>query len=387
MTTGNITDDFRTSVRTPSGTVTGVGSYFNKNWTGGNAPKRSSSTIPTPRVAKRARSDRGEHAYSMSLTSSLSKLVRVVGPVGSPYWSAVGGGLTLVSNPSSGWSANDDNNLILDLRSQVQGSEFDMSIFLGTSHQSLRMIGDTAIQLAKGLRQIKQGNMAGAAQTFTGGGSKRKLRPPARTIDEMSKRTLELRYGWLPLLQDLDDGAKFVAQQLNAPMVQRYRVAKKKKAIITAVTNGPDYQEGYKQVQIIAIIKEKPSLVAQLGLLDPANLAWEMLPWSFVIDWALPIGDYLQARSFASNLSGTFITSTKTFGLQRNYVMKQPGWSCTDASGSFVRRVVFTRTISTSLSVRLPQVKTLEKVASMAHAINGIALLAQQGVKIARSLR
>lgn len=32
----------------------------------------------------------------------------------------------------------------------------------------------------------------------------------------------------------------------------------------------------------------------ELGLLNPALLAWEVIPYSFVVDWFMPIGTYLQ---------------------------------------------------------------------------------------------
>jgi hypothetical protein len=36
-------------------------------------------------------------------------------------------------------------------------------------------------------------------------------------------------------------------------------------------------------------------LPARLGLLNPAEVIWELVPFSFVADWFLPIGDYLSA--------------------------------------------------------------------------------------------
>jgi hypothetical protein len=37
--------------------------------------------------------------------------------------------------------------------------------------------------------------------------------------------------------------------------------------------------------------------LAQSGFTNPVNLAWEILPYSFVIDWLLPIGPYLETLS------------------------------------------------------------------------------------------
>jgi hypothetical protein len=40
-----------------------------------------------------------------------------------------------------------------------------------------------------------------------------------------------------------------------------------------------------------------------LGLLNPLSLAWELLPYSFVIDWFLPIGDYLAATTASAGMT------------------------------------------------------------------------------------
>lgn len=36
---------------------------------------------------------------------------------------------------------------------------------------------------------------------------------------------------------------------------------------------------------------------AQLGLINPVNLAWNLLPYSFVVDWFLPVDGFLSALS------------------------------------------------------------------------------------------
>lgn len=40
----------------------------------------------------------------------------------------------------------------------------------------------------------------------------------------------------------------------------------------------------------------------QLGLINPLSLAWELVPWSFVVDWFLPIGPVMQALSAPAGL-------------------------------------------------------------------------------------
>ena len=33
--------------------------------------------------------------------------------------------------------------------------------------------------------------------------------------------------------------------------------------------------------------------LSETGFSNPLSVAWEIVPWSFVIDWMIPVGDYL----------------------------------------------------------------------------------------------
>jgi hypothetical protein len=262
-----------------------------------------------------------------------------------------------------------------------------MSIFLGTSHQSIRLIGDTAVTIAKALRQVRRGNIDEAARTLGGKGRAPKGRGAPSSADAMSQRWLGLQYGWLPLLGDVKSAAEYAAHQLSAPCVKNYKVSLYRQALVPSpVSNSFQTKSGFRRTTVIAKIKEGdlPNSIAQLGLLDPENLLWEALPWSFVIDWFAPVGDWLSARAYAQKLSGTFITSTKLSGLSEKFQMYQAGWSVTGAESAYVKNVSFTRTISTSLSVPMPSIKNLTEVPSWKRAMNAIALLNLQKTRFAK---
>ena len=62
---------------------------------------------------------------------------------------------------------------------------------------------------------------------------------------------------------------------------------------------------------------ENPFLqtLTQLGLTNPAQLSWELLPLSFVVDWAYPLGSYLDTLDADLGLSfrgGSISRLTKT---------------------------------------------------------------------------
>jgi hypothetical protein len=58
-----------------------------------------------------------------------------------------------------------------------------------------------------------------------------------------------------------------------------------------------------------------------LGLLDPLTVAWEIIPYSFVIDWFVPIGTYFENLNTIPALNGRWMVVNK-FGTE-----SQLNWS------------------------------------------------------------
>lgn len=136
--------------------------------------------------------------------------------------------------------------------------------------------------------------------------------------------------------------------------------------------------------QIVAYIQEEESIPKLLGLMDPELVAWELVPFSFVIDWFAPVGSWLEARAFASSLKGLFVTTDFQkvhCGGFKQAKFRDESLGLTSVmspvSGGDYRYTGITvqRTVSSSLNVPMPKVKTLAKALSLQHCLNGIALL------------
>lgn len=349
-----------------------------------------------PRPPKRARND--EHAYSVTetrLQDDLGFVDQCLGDGPRPY--AVMNGYCVPNWTTGGMlTANDQIALVGKLREKLQGSDFNMSVFLGESHQALRLIGDTAIRVAKTLWHIKRGQYADATRSLLEGTSRAPLRaraPPswgrvAADAQTMSARILELQYGFKPLLSDVYAASAFVAHQLNYPATKTYRVSVKKSRIIQRYSFWSEYcNQGMQSLHpvtasaatshrrgIIAKVSEGdlPSLPYALGLADPEVVLWELVPFSFVWDWFQPIGPYLQARADASRLTGVFVTSDKM--LSRAFPPSGLPWSPPRGFYGY-SKAVFSREISTTLRVPMPELKSLKQAGSFQHCLNGLALL------------
>lgn len=128
----------------------------------------------------------------------------------------------------------------------------------------------------------------------------------------------------------------------------------------------------------------KVALFSSLGLINPASIAWEVMRYSFVVDWFLPIGPWLNswtADAGWSFLSGT--RSTKSEASMSQEIAAYPEWNrvydwphsydgsiapiLKRADSSVFERVVLTHRPVPGLFLKNPL--------SASHAISAIALL------------
>lgn len=372
------------------GSQTTFGERITKTWSGADTPKARPSytnvydlTSPKRRKAwvkpvKRA-TKRPENSYSMSLMRVNDPPMRM--KIGKPQvWQSgsvrtcYGGGSYWPTDPIT---ANDKNDLISKLREAIVHSDFNIGVFLAEGNQALTMIADTGIKLARAGRLLKRGrpDLAWRQLMQTPGPVPRAVR--RMNTKDLAGNVLELRYGWLPLLNDLYEASKLLEHLLGAPMVKSYRVAIQRQGPLPTAQY-PDYRWLYgkntARRQIIARISEV-NIAHLTGLTDPASVLWEKLPWSFVGDWVIPIGSYLSARGVASSLTGTFITSHKW---HRAAGKPSAIGEWTISAPSFVEELVnFDRIVSTNLIVARPTVKPLGKIATWVHAQNAMALVRQ----------
>lgn len=319
---------------------------------------------------------------------------------------------------STSFDANDQLALIGKLREKIRGSDFNLSVFVGEGHQTLKLIADSATRVATAYTKARKGYWYSAAKTLLGtdraiqhvrthfpqskqGGLnlsprlqrysdnlKNSKEDRLHTVEQgkrklFSQAWLELQYGWLPLLEDMDSASKQLANHLNLPKQSTYRATKKRRVDNRPLKTDWQYTEDYYQLQrtIIALVEEVPSNLYLSGVAEPELVVWELTPFSFVADWFAPVGKWLEAKSLERNIKATYITTDyvkRVYYGAKSTQYNLDGSTYSIGSGDArYESCSLTRTVSTSLNVPAPRVKSLGEAMTLKHTLNALALFTQ----------
>lgn len=139
-----------------------------------------------------------------------------------------------------------------------------------------------------------------------------------------SSKWLEFQYGWKPLVSSIYE----VSQKLCTPPREgavRFKVRQAERG--TRVReNGSGYLRDTtttnfsKRVELVVCLDMKPSFwqeASSISSLNPASIAWELCPYSFVADWLIDIGGYLRNLENAFLYNMAFKNGYVTYGTYR----------------------------------------------------------------------
>lgn len=258
------------------------------------------------------------------------------------------------------WDGRDDMELYGKLEEKYDKGDFNAGVFVGELGKTVDLLASRTVQLFRAVRAAKRGNFDRAAKILRatppqGGRRKHPDKAGLQADQKVSSAWLELQYGWIPLCKDIYSMSKQIVN-MDKPRKRRLYV---NKYIGWNADTHPNFTitgTGRTGKQIIAYVTEDiPSWPEALGLMDPELVAWELVPFSFVADWFIPVGNWLQARAFASRAKGEFVITSYTRFAWRIGESKRisfsDGTSCSSIPQNlgWSRKMALTRTVVNSL--------------------------------------
>jgi hypothetical protein len=266
----------------------------------------------------------------------------------------------------------------------MKQSDVNLGIAFAERNKTAQMLGDTMSSIARAYRHLRRGEWKKTCDELGIGRQK----PRGNNVP---KQWLGYQYGWKPLLSDVYGSVEALAKRNN----RDWRVTGKGNANSTEQVGDEFFGSagGYRVaakgergvfVRIDAIPEnDLMRSFSQLGITNPLLIAWELVPFSFVIDWALPIGQFLDSLDAMLGYGPTWCSITE-FSDWR-FRMDSVGGDYVGTDGYINqykystapgtrRRLAVKRTVLRS--VPLPSLPRLKDPRSLGHMANGLALAA-----------
>lgn len=228
-------------------------------------------------------------------------------------------------------SSGDGSDALAKAKAKFGGSEWNLAESLAELNQTANMVAKRALQIARFANNLRQGNWKAISQEFGRGvpGSVKRL-PASKRI---ANGWLEVQFGWKPAISDAYNAVSAYNKGLatRGSSVTKRSGSSRNRALSSNGNGGLVYDPSkVSSNATFTGVVDNPSLVSlnEMGLLNPALLAWNLLPFSFVVDWFLPVSSVLAAMTVNAGLSHSFASVTTRYASVTRF---------RDAPGSVIR--------------------------------------------------
>lgn len=228
------------------------------------------------------------------------------------------------------------------LRAKIQDSS-SWGVNLAEWHQVDDMIASHATALAKAARYVRRFEFRKAAAALGQLKQFDKRRPAVSIYKSFGNNFLQYHFGIEPLMADIHDGIQGLINPVKTFSLVKAASGDKgsyKSPIPTWVPPGDWHYENYETWEVLCfqgcrvrgISDPTIHTLEQLGLTNPLSLAWELIPFSFVVDWFVNVGDVCRSFTDYGGLvlerqnSGVLIRQTAVSKAYEDYLGNRNLW-------------------------------------------------------------
>jgi len=197
--------------------------------------------------------------------------------------------------------------------------------------QTTRMIANAGKTLVDAARALKRGDLRSVKRLL-------RLRQDikfSRAANTFGGKWLELHFGWQPLLEEIHSGLELFLT--TPPVYEKYSA---KSSTFVSFNDVPQNNIAWVQNRTVSAgyslkcglvvrgVRDQVSFtLEQLGLMNPAAIVWEAVPYSFFVDYILNVGDVLASLTAFSGLDIEGMYTTRFFKLYVSIAnARKPGY-------------------------------------------------------------
>lgn len=218
--------------------------------------------------------------------------------------------------------AQSDNMATSRMLTKLSNQKVNIAQSFAERTQTANLLINSVNRLATFALHFRRGNFTAARRMleqkqafFTG----KRFPPDSGLLDRktFANLWLEYSYGWRPLVGDIYGSAQLLAEQILETRPTTIRTKGRIEEEVSSIF-GSSLKHSLKRKVIstshLKIMYDMDDLMkatlASTGISNPALLVWELLPYSFVVDWVFPVGTYLKQVQASDGLQ--FISGSLT---------------------------------------------------------------------------
>lgn len=267
----------------------------------------------------------------------------------------------------------------VDALSKLKDQKVNFGVALAEAQQTANFVGDTLATLGRSAKQFRRGKFRRAFNTL------------GVNWRDYPQSWIGWQYAAKPLLGDIYGAMQLLRDpaRLSEWVITVKGVTREEREYVDESVRSQTYPSSHTFVERtfrgcfvrLDYIPDNTFVahLANVGLSNPAEIIWELVPLSFVVDWAVPIGDWFS--SFDAALGYEFLSGSYTHRLENRtsiaplFHPPYDGWQPEEQSFEGSARVLrLERGVYDSSPI--PVMPGFKNPLSLTHLANGLALLA-----------
>lgn len=256
---------------------------------------------------------------------------------------------------------------------EKRGEGASLGVTLAQYRQALDMMSSRLLQGLRIILQIRKGQWR---KVLRRAGRKPGLRKGSR---ELSSLQLEMSFGWLPMIGDVQDALEVLDAPL--PYGKAKGTATVRDTLFKPLPESFTHKVKFRAEVAAFLQVENPTLdlAQRMGLLDPIGIAYEIVPWSFVANWFFNLEEYLAQMN--PYLGVRVLNPYYSIKVEDDFSNVRTHWSGNPAYGYVGQGTgdSFRRVAQALPGIRLGLRPSISL--PLGRALNAISLLIQKGIR------